>query len=182
MRINRKFSEGIKLIFYSCAILFFISFTVTEISKTNIKTEMENDQKKKVTGIGGIFFKSQDPEKIKEWYSKNLGLVTDQYGSMFEFREAGKPDEKAYLQWSPFGEKSTYFEPSKKDFMINYRVEDLVGLVDELKKNGVQVLDSIETYDYGKFVHILDPENNKIELWEPIDKAFTEPTESNESK
>jgi len=177
MKVNKNFSDGIKLIFYSCAILFFISFTVAEISKTNTKpnSEMDKEQKKKVTGIGGIFFKSKDPEKIKEWYSQNLGLVTDQYGSMFEFRNADKPDEKAYLQWSPFGEKTTYFEPSQKDFMINYRVEDLEGLVEELKKNGVQIVDSIETYDYGKFVHILDPENNKIELWEPIDSVFTEP-------
>lgn len=128
---------------------------------------------KKVTGIGGIFFKCQDPKKVKEWYAKHLGLKTDEYGSMFEFREADN-DEKAYLQWSPFEENTNYFEPSQKQFMINYRVVDIENLVQELKNEGVTILDDIATYDYGKFVHILDPEGNKIELWEPVDSAFNE--------
>lgn len=128
---------------------------------------------KKVTGIGGIFFKCQDPKKVKEWYAKHLGLKTDEYGSMFEFREADN-DEKAYLQWSPFEENTNYFEPSQKQFMINYRVVDIENLVLELKNEGVTILDDIATYDYGKFVHILDPEGNKIELWEPVDSAFNE--------
>lgn len=131
-------------------------------------------EKKKVTGIGGIFFKCEDPAKMKEWYSKNLGLVTDEYGSMFEFRSAENPDEKAYLQWSPFSDKTKYFEPSKKEFMINYRVENIESLVEELKADGVEVLDDIESYDYGKFVHIMDPEGNKIELWEPVDSGFNQ--------
>ncbi|MCZ6900122.1 MAG: VOC family protein [Bacteroidetes bacterium] len=134
---------------------------------------------KKVTGIGGIFFKCQDPDKMKEWYNQQLGLVTDQYGSLFEFRHADDPDQKGYLQWSPFSQDTKYFEPSKKDFMINYRVENLEGLVKELKKNGVTVVDEIEKLEYGKFVHILDPENNKIELWEPVDNVFTESHEGN---
>jgi len=131
-------------------------------------------QKKKVTGIGGIFFKCQDPDQMKNWYSQNLGLVTDKYGSLFEFRHADQPEQKGYLQWSPFPSDTKYFEPSKKEFMINYRVENIEELVKELKANGVTILDKIETYDYGKFVHILDPENNKIELWEPVDEVFTD--------
>lgn len=130
-------------------------------------------EKKKVTGIGGIFFKCQDPEKMKDWYSKNLGLATNEYGSLFEFRESDNPDKKAYLQWSPFSEKTKYFEPSEKEFMINYRVQNIESLVQELKAAGVEVLDDIEAYDYGKFVHIMDPEGNKIELWEPVDETFT---------
>jgi len=137
---------------------------------------------KKVTGIGGIFFKCQDPHKMKEWYNQQLGLVTDQYGSLFEFRHADDPDQKGYLQWSPFSQDTKYFEPSKKDFMINYRVENLEGLVKELKKNGVTVVDEIEKLEYGKFVHILDPENNKIELWEPVDNVFTESHEGKTTK
>ena len=129
---------------------------------------------KKVTGIGGIFFKSSDPEKIKEWYNKNLGLVIDAYGSPFEFRNAEDPQKINYLQWSPFKEDTTYFEPSNKDFMINYRVANLEALVKELKKEGVTICDEIESYDYGKFVHIMDPEGNKIELWEPVDQVFTD--------
>ena len=129
---------------------------------------------KKVTGIGGIFFKSSDPEKIKKWYNKNLGLVIDDYGSPFEFRDANNPEKINYLQWSPFKKDTSYFLPSKKDFMINYRVADLEALVRELKKEGVTICDQIETYDYGKFIHIMDPDGNKIELWEPIDQVFTD--------
>ncbi len=140
------------------------------VPNTELKTEPSN---KKVTGIGGIFFKCKDVDKMKEWYGKNLGLVTNEYGSLFEFRMADKPEEKGYLQWSPFSEKTDYFKPSEKEFMINYRVENLEKLVEELRKNGVTILDSIESFEYGKFVHILDPENNKIELWEPVDNVFT---------
>lgn len=128
---------------------------------------------KKVIGIGGIFFKCKDTEKMKQWYEKNLGLKTNEYGSLFEFRSSDEPNKKEYLQWSPFSEKTKYFEPSEKEFMINYRVENLIELVEELKKSGVQVLDSIEAFEYGKFVHIIDPEGNKIELWEPVDSIFT---------
>lgn len=137
------------------------------------KKLIADSTKKKVTGIGGIFFKSKDPDKMKEWYNKNLGLVTNEYGSLFEFRESDNPNNKRYLQWSPFSEKTKYFSPSEKEFMINYRVENLKELVEELRKSGITILDSIETYEYGKFIHILDPENNKIELWEPIDSTFT---------
>ncbi|NML21387.1 VOC family protein [Pseudoflavitalea sp. G-6-1-2] len=122
---------------------------------------------KRVTGIGGIFFKCQDPEKTKEWYQTHLGLETDPYGTRFEWREAVDSTKTGYTIWSPFSDKTKYFEPSTKDFMINYRVDNLEALVAELKKEGVTILDEIESYDYGKFVHILDPEGNKIELWEP---------------
>lgn len=132
----------------------------------------------KVTGIGGIFFRSNDPAAIKEWYSSQLGLSVNDYGSTFETRNINRPEEVNYLQWSPFKQDTKYFEPSVKEFMINYRVQNLEGLVAKLAASGVTVLDEIAEYDYGKFVHILDPEGNKIELWEPVDKVFTE-TESN---
>ncbi len=132
---------------------------------------------KKVTGIGGIFFKSKEPDKVKEWYQKNLGLITNDYGSLFESRTIDNPDKKEYLQWSLFPENTNYFDPSKKDFMINYKVENLTELVEELKQNGVIILDSIEEFEYGKFIHILDPENNKIELWEPVDSTSDKPSE-----
>ena len=132
-----------------------------------------NDNKPKVTGIGGIFFKSKNPSKTKEWYGKNLGLAINDYGSTFEYRNANEPEKINYLSWSPFDEKTDYFDPSKKEFMINYRVQHIEALVEELKQKGVTILDDIETYEYGKFVHILDLEGNKIELWEPIDEVFT---------
>jgi predicted enzyme related to lactoylglutathione lyase len=124
---------------------------------------------KKVTGIGGVFFKCKDPKATMEWYHKHLGLNTTPYGVSFEWYETPDSTKKATTQWNPFPETSKYFEPSSKDFMINYRVENLTALVEELKKEGVTVLDNIESYDYGKFVHILDAEGNKIQLWEPID-------------
>ena len=127
---------------------------------------------KKVTGIGGIFFKCKDPHKMREWYQKHLGLNTNQYGAVFEWYEGSDNTKKGLTTWSPFNETTKSFEPSTKDFMINYRVENLEALVEELKKNGVTVLDAIETYDYGKFVHILDAEANKIELWEPNDIEY----------
>ncbi|MCB2206907.1 MAG: VOC family protein [Bacteroidetes bacterium] len=132
-----------------------------------------SDQKNyKVQGIGGIFFKCENPQQVKDWYSANLGLVTDEYGSLFEFRNTDN-NQKNYLQWSPFDAGTTYFKPSEKEFMINYRVGDLEKLVEELKKNDVTILDEIETYEYGKFLHIMDPEGNKIELWEAVDEVFT---------
>jgi predicted enzyme related to lactoylglutathione lyase len=124
---------------------------------------------KKVTGIGGIFFKCKDPKAMKDWYKTHLGLNTNDYGATFEWREDADPAKRGSTTWSPFSENTKYFEPSTKDFMINYRVENLEALVDELKKEGVTVLDAIEAYDYGKFVHILDGEGNKIQLWEPVD-------------
>lgn len=135
--------------------------------------EVLNDTTPKVTGIGGIFFFSDNPNKLKDWYKQNLGLQTNEYGSTFEYRNAHSPDEINYLQWSPFSQGNEYFSPSKKDFMINYRVQNIEGLVKNLMNTGVTILDSIETYEYGKFVHIMDLEGNKIELWEPIDSVLT---------
>lgn len=132
-----------------------------------------NEAAPKVTGIGGIFFFTDDPETTKEWYAENLGLETNEWGSSFEFRNAQRPDEINYLQWSPFIKGSVYFAPSKKEFMINYRVQNIEGLVNKLKTNGVTILDEIESFEYGKFVHIMDADGNKIELWEPIDSVFT---------
>ena len=124
---------------------------------------------KKVTGIGGIFFKCKDTGKMKDWYKTHLGLNTDEYGTTFEWRQSENPDKKGSTQWSPFSETTKYFEPSEKDFMINYRVENLEALVEELKKEGVTIVDEIESFEYGKFIHIIDIEGNKVELWEPSD-------------
>ncbi|MCX6140505.1 MAG: VOC family protein [Candidatus Kapabacteria bacterium] len=137
-----------------------------------IFTSNEGKTMKRVTSIGGIFFKCQDPKQMREWYRTHLGLNTNEYGSVFEWRQAEDSTKKGFSQWSPFSEKTKYFEPSTKEFMINYRVADLEALVVELKKEGVTIVDAIETADYGKFVHIMDPEGNKIELWEPNDVEY----------
>lgn len=136
------------------------------------KTDNENKPLKRVTGIGGIFFKCKDPKKVREWYQAHLGLNTNSYGAVFEWHQGADSTKKGFTQWSPFKETTKYFEPSVKDFMINYRVDNLVALVAELKKEGVTIQDTIESYDYGKFVHILDIEGNKIELWEPNDIEY----------
>jgi predicted enzyme related to lactoylglutathione lyase len=139
-----------------------------------IVTKQPTDQvkMKRVTGIGGIFFKCKDPAKTREWYQKHLGLNTNQYGTVFEWWQGADSTKKGFTQWGPFGEKTKYFEPSTKEFMINYRVENLEALVEELKKEGVTITDKIEPVEYGKFVHIMDPEGNKLELWEPNDIEF----------
>ena len=126
------------------------------------------DTTPKVTGIGGIFFLSDNLKETKEWYTKNLGIEINDWGSSsFEFRNIDRPDETNSLQWKPFKKGDDYFSPSKKEFMINYQVQNIEGLVKKLTENGVTILDSIATYDFGKFVHIMDAEGNKIELWEP---------------
>jgi predicted enzyme related to lactoylglutathione lyase len=133
-------------------------------------TEMaaKNDTTPKVTGIGGIFFFTDDQDTIKQWYAENLGLEYTEWGtSNFQSRDLGNPERINTLVWSPFKKGDEYFAPSTKEYMINYTVQNIEGLVAQLKENGVTIVDSIVTYDYGKFVHIMDPEGNKIELWEP---------------
>ena len=112
----------------------------------------DNTEMKRVTGIGGIFFKCKDPKQMREWYKTYLGLNTNQYGAVFEWYQGADSTKKGFSQWSPFKETTKYFEPSTKEFMINYRVENLEALVEELKKEGVTVTDTIATYDYGKFI------------------------------
>lgn len=130
--------------------------------------------KKRVTGLGGVFFKSEDPAKIKEWYGKHLGLDVDDYGASFLWIDPDNRDAKAKARtaWSPFKQDTKYFDPSPKPFMFNYRVENLVELINVLKEEGVQVVGEIEEFSYGKFGWIMDPDGNKIELWEPVDEGF----------
>ncbi|HKK88346.1 MAG TPA: hypothetical protein VJ917_05815 [Saprospiraceae bacterium] len=132
---------------------------------------MENN-KPRVTGIGGIFFKSENPDRMKEWYHKNLGLDTDKWGTNFEWYQGSDSKKKGFTQWSPFAQGTNHFEPSSKEYMINYRVAHLEQLLEKLKQNGVTVLDEIQTLEYGKFLHILDAEGNKVELWEPNDTEY----------
>lgn len=151
------------------AIAFFFGYALKSISSA---PSFKQKQMKKVTGIGGIFFKCKDPGKMRAWYQEHLGLNTNEYGAVFEWHQGADSTKKGFTQWSPFKETTKYFEPSQKEFMINYRVADLEALVTQLKAEGVTVLDEIEAFDYGKFVHIVDVEGNKIELWEPNDIVY----------
>ena len=123
---------------------------------------------KRVTGIGGIFFKVDDPEKLCEWYGKHLGVPVESWGgASFKWREKDEPQREAHTVWSPFGSDTGYFEPSKKAFMINFRVENLDAVLEQLRAEGVTVDDKREESEFGKFGWIMDPERNRIELWEP---------------
>lgn len=127
---------------------------------------------KRVTGIGGLFFKAEKPDELREWYARHLGFNTDQYGATFEWRHADMSDQKGFTQWTTFSTDTTYFAPSTKDFMFNFRVENLVELLDVLRQEGVTIVGEVEEYEYGKFGWILDQEGNKIELWEPNDPEY----------
>lgn len=140
---------------------------LNQLSKQDDPAETLTGIDKKVTGIGGIFFKSKNPEALMHWYKTHLGLDVNAYGANFEWRVASNPAILGSTQWSTFPDTSTYFEPSQREFMINYRVNNLDALAQELAHAGVVICDRIESYDYGKFLHIMDMEGNKIELWEP---------------
>jgi predicted enzyme related to lactoylglutathione lyase len=138
-----------------------------ENTYNKMEKNTQNDSTPKVTGVGGIFFFSSNPKETREWYKNNLGMDVNDYGSTFESRDMHNPEEITQLQWSPFKSGSEYFAPSKKEFMINYRVQNIEGLVKKLTDNGVTIFDTIQDSEYGKFVHIMDADGNKIELWEP---------------
>lgn len=155
-----------KPIAVSALILAFgLGFTISRALPAASQTQTPGH----VTGIGGVFFKCDDPAKLKDWYAQNLGLQSGQYGANFAWWEGADKMKKGTTSWTPFGEKTRYFEPSTKDFMINYRVDNLGAVLAKLKTAGVQPLDKIDVEPYGKFVHVMDPEGNKIELWEPSD-------------
>lgn len=148
---------------------------LAEVIVDKIKTlYFGNDSKPepevRVTGIGGIFFKANDPVALRNWYKQHLGLATDDYGCTFWWKDNN--GNAASTQWSPFKEDTAYFNPSQKEFMQNFRVHDLDGLLLRLKAEGITLVGEPESYDYGKFGWIIDPEGNKIELWEPNDRAF----------
>ncbi len=142
-------------------------------SPENEKEQVVEDTIPRVTGIGGIFFVSENPDSLNQWYGENLGMAMDPYGAPFESRNANNPEEINYLRWSTHG-SNAYFQPSKKEFMINYRVNNIEGMIRKLEASGTIMLDSLATYDYGKFIHFMDPEGNKVELWEPVDEVLTE--------
>ena len=158
-----------KMIFAALLLLAFCAGYAVNQFTNNFSIQKE---KKRVTSIGGVFFKSKDPAKLREWYSKHLGLNVDKYGSVFAWYHGADSTKKGFTQWSVFNAKTKYFLPSQKEFMINYRVEDLVWLVDQLKKEGVMITDTIQSFDYGKFIHLMDIDSNKIELWEPNDLVY----------
>lgn len=127
---------------------------------------------KRATSLGGVFFKCKDPQAQMDWYATHLGIAMDKYGTSFQWRKADDKEKLGHTAWSPFDENTDYFGAAAQQYMINYRVENLEVLVEQLKKEGVTIVDDIEIFEYGKFVHILDLEGNRVELWEPDDEVY----------
>lgn len=128
--------------------------------------------KKRVTGIGGVFLKADNPKATNEWYDKHLGIKSGQWGGTFEWNKAEDPTKKGFTAWSIFKSDTTYTDPSTKDAMINYRVENLEELLETLKEEGVEIVGEMQSFEYGKFGWIMDPNGYKIELWEPNDTEY----------
>lgn len=127
---------------------------------------------KRVIGLGGVFFKSRDPEATYAWYRRHLGIPATEYGASFGWRKVSDPEQTGHTAWSVFKHDTNYYEPSTSEFMVNYRVADLEGLLAALRAEGVTVVGEMQVFDYGKFGWILDPEGRKIELWEPVDTVY----------
>ena len=127
---------------------------------------------KRVTGIGGIFFKSKDPQHTREWYQRHLGIEQEPWGgAVLKWRHHDQPERVGTTIWSPFKADTTHFQPSDNTFMVNYRVGNLEELLAALKTEGIEQVGEMQAHEYGKFAWILDPDGNKIELWEPADEA-----------
>jgi predicted enzyme related to lactoylglutathione lyase len=123
---------------------------------------------KRVTGIGGVFFKSKEPKALAAWYKAHLGIEVEAWGgAAFRWATPENPGGVGTTVWNPFPQDTGYFSPSSASFMVNYRVEDLHALLALLRSEGVQVEEKIEESEYGKFGWVIDPEGNKLELWQP---------------
>jgi lactoylglutathione lyase len=129
-------------------------------------TPPDNAGRERVTGIGGIFFRVRDPELMSTWYRKNLGIASIEGNADFPWRDINNTEKTGRTTWALFPAETDYFGPTRPAFMINYRVANMEKMLAQLERNGVAV-EKVEDYDYGRFAWILDPEGNRIELWEP---------------
>src|SRR5215831_2806865 len=122
----------------------------------------------RVTGIGGIFFKARDPKKLQDWYRSHLGIDVQEWGgASFDWRDDDKPERPGVTAWSIFPSTGNHFNPSQAPFMINYRVDHLESLLDDLRAAGCAVDEKTQDSEFGKFGWVMDPEGNRVELWEP---------------
>ena len=126
----------------------------------------------RVHGIGGVFLRCPDPGATRAWYQRHLGLTVDAYGTSFSWRRNRSPDAKGFTLWAPFDADTDYFGDSGQEFMVNFRVDDLDGLLDRLRADGVEVIGQIEEMSFGRFAHFVDNDGRRVELWEPIDDVY----------
>ena len=133
---------------------------------------MSEDKKPRARAIGGVFFRSANPEETRNWYARHLGLAIDAYGTNFAWRHKDESDKAGYSQWSPFEADTDYFGDREQQFMINYRVENLDLLLEQFRKDGVEIVGDMQVEAFGRFVHIIDNDGRRVELWEPIDAEY----------
>jgi catechol 2,3-dioxygenase-like lactoylglutathione lyase family enzyme len=127
-------------------------------------------KKARVKAVGGIFFRCANPAATRKWYSDHLGLNTDAYGTSFQWYKSD--GSKGFTAWNPSDTDAEYFGDPEQQFMVNYRVDDLELMLEQMASAGIFPLDEVATFEYGKFVHVLDPDGRRIELWEPNDRAY----------
>ena len=126
----------------------------------------------RVRAIGGVFFRSADPEATRSWYSQHLGLDVDAFGTNFAWRQEDAPERRGHTQWTPFPSDTSYFGASDQQYMINYRVDDLDALIEKLREEGVQIDGDLQCEKFGKFIHVIDSDGRRVELWEPLDDEY----------
>jgi len=131
----------------------------------------------RVMGIGGVFFKAKDKIALRRWYRDNLGISIEEWGGSFFNWKENNPTGSAGTVWSLFSNDTKYFAPSTKEFMVNFRVRDLDAMLKQLRANGCKVDEKSQESPLGKFGWVMDPEGNRVELWEPPDLSSTQRSE-----
>ena len=134
--------------------------------RQNLKISNQNYLMQRVTGLGGVFLKCRDKEKTSEWYQRHLGIKMEDWGAVFPFTDAVAQNKDAYSAFSLFKRSTDYFAPSDSSFMVNFRVHDLVALLAQLRLEEVEIIGDLHEEEFGKFAWVMDPEGNKIELWQ----------------
>ena len=140
-----------------------------QVQSENSKPAVKTEQRGRILGIGGVFFKSANRDQTREWYAKHLGLADKGGGAMLPWRERDDPQKEHVTVWTVFPASTKYFEPNQT-FMVNYIVDDMDALLDRLKQEGVKIDDKRMNESYGRFAWIYDLDGNKIELWQPSAK------------
>lgn len=135
---------------------------------------MSRSDRPRARALGGIFFRCEDPAATRAWYEQHLGLKVDAYGTNFAWRDRHEPERIGRTQWSPFKQGTDYFGDPEQQFMINYRVDDLDALLEQMRQQGVEIVGDVQVESYGKFAHVIDGDGRRIELWEPVDEVYQE--------